>query len=158
MGQKRQAKKSKIIQEKSHGGLGMVDVMSLFDSFKASWIYRIKKADPERDNWVQISNCIISQLGGLDVLQEFNFEKCSEMPELEKLPIFYKDVFTAYSRAYLTDLEVFQNTILHQPIWGNRFISIRKNGKKSVLLLQNWIRSGIRYARDLIFVDGYISV
>ena len=100
----------------------MVDVMSFFDSFKASWIYRIKKADPERDNWVQISNSIISQLGGLDILQEFNFEKCSEMHELEKLPIFYKDVFTAYSRTYLTDLEEFQNTILDQPIWGNRFI------------------------------------
>ena len=74
-GKKDKLKRVKVIQEKSHGGLGMVDVMSLFDSFKASWIYRIKKADPERDNWVQISNSIISQLGGLDVLQEFNFEK-----------------------------------------------------------------------------------
>ena len=69
------------------------------------------------------------------------------MPELEKLPIFYK----AYSRAYLTDLEVFQNTILNQPIWGNRF-------KKSVLLLRNWIRSGIRYVNDLIFVDGVLDI
>ena len=82
------------------------------------------------------------------------------MPELEKLPIFHKDhdVFTAYSRAYLTDLKLFQNTILHQPIWGNRFISIRKNGKKCVLILRNWIRSGIHYVRDLIFVDGVLDI
>ena len=46
-GKKDKLKRVKIIQEQSHGGLGMVDAMSIFDSFKASWMYSIKKADPE---------------------------------------------------------------------------------------------------------------
>ena len=81
-------KRLKVIKKQSDGGLGMVDLDSIFSSFKAAWASRIFKADPEKDNWVQIPISIFSQLGGLDVLREFSFEHCSEMSELDHIPLF----------------------------------------------------------------------
>ena len=66
----------------------MIDIELLFTSFKASWLHRIKKADAENDNWVQIPICILSKLGGLETISEFNFAECSEMTERKSLPIF----------------------------------------------------------------------
>ena len=39
---------------------------------------------------------------------------------------------------------------------GNRFISIRKGDKKNVLLFRNWIRSGVRYVKNVLFTDGIV--
>ena len=150
-------KRLKVIKKQSDGGLGMVDLDSLFSSFKAAWISRIFKADPENDNWVQFPISLLSQLGGLDVLREFSFEKCSEMPELDHISLFYKDVIVSYSKAFTLDFEMFKNTILNQPLWGNRFITVRKRDKKKVLLLRNWIRSGVRYVKDVMFIDGIVD-
>ena len=57
----------------------MIDIESLFTSYKASWLHPIKKADSENDNWVQILTCILSKLGGLDTISEFSFAECSEI-------------------------------------------------------------------------------
>ena len=150
-------KRLNVIQDHFNGGLGMIDIESLFISFKASWLHGIIKADSENDNWVQIPTCILSKLGGLDTISEFCFTECSHMTELKSLPIFYKDVVTSYSRAFMKDAESFRNTILDQPLWGNRFINVQKRGKKNVMLLRNWIRSGVRYIKDLSFVNGIVD-
>ena len=81
-------KRLKVIQDHFNGGLGMIDIESLFTSFKASWLHRIKKANSENDSWVQVPICILSKLGGLDTISEFCFAECSEMTELKSLPIF----------------------------------------------------------------------
>ena len=47
-------KRLKVIKKGSEGGLGMVNLDSLFNSFKAAWVSHIMKADPENDNWIQI--------------------------------------------------------------------------------------------------------
>ena len=150
-------KRLKVIKKDSEGGLEMVDVDSLFNSFKAAWVSRIMKADPENDSWIQIPILLFSKLGGLDVLREFTFESCSELPELNHMPLFYKDVIMSYSKAFTLDFRSFKSTILNQPLWGNRFITIRKGDKKNVLLLQNWIRSGVRYVKDVLFIDGIVD-
>ena len=57
----------------------------------------------------------------------------------------------------MKDAESFRNTIRDQPLWGNRFINVQKRGKKNVMLLRNWIRSGVRYIKDLSFVNGIVD-
>ena len=42
---------------------------------------------------------------------------------------------------------------MNQPLWGNKQITKMTKGKKNVLFLRNWIRSGIRKVGDLIFRD-----
>ena len=58
-------KRLKVIKKDSEGGLGIVDLDSLFNSFKAVWISCIMKADPENDNWIQIPILLFSKLGGI---------------------------------------------------------------------------------------------
>ena len=107
-------KRLKVIQGHFNGGLGMIDIESLFTSLKASWLPRIKKADS--DNWAQIPICILSKLGSLDTISEFSFAECSEMTELKSLPVFYKEFVTSYSMAFMNDAESFRNTVLDQTL------------------------------------------
>ena len=99
-------KRLKVIKKDSEGGLGMVNLDSLVNSFKASWVSHIMKADPENDNWIQIPILLFSKLGGLDVLREFTFVSCSELPELNHMPLFYKDVIMSYSKAFTLDFNI----------------------------------------------------
>ena len=46
---------------------------------------------------------------------------------------------------------------MNQPLWGNKFITKMIRGKKIVLFLRNWIRSGIRKVGDLVFTDGILD-
>ena len=57
----------------------------------------------------------------------------------------------------MNDAVSFINTILDHPLWGNRFINVQKRGKKNVMLLYNWIRSGVSYITDLSFVNGIVD-
>ena len=63
-----------IIQDYSIGGLKMIDIDSLHNSLKASWLHRIQKADHEHDSWVQIPHGIFAKLGGLNIIRNFMFE------------------------------------------------------------------------------------
>ena len=63
---------------------------------------------------------------------------------------------TVSSKEFTLDFHTFKSTILIQPLWGNRFITIRKGDKKNVLLLRNWISSGVRNVKDVLFIDGII--
>ena len=52
----------------------------------------------------------------------------------------------------MNNAESFRNTILKQPLLGNRSITVQKRGKKNVMLLPNWIKHGVRYIRDRSFI------
>ena len=97
------------------------------------------------------------KLGGISIVKYFNFEKDCGLLELEQLTVFYRDVVSSYSKAIFFDIEVFKSTILNQPLWGNKFISVKKKGKTNVLLIRNWISSNIVFVKDLIFVNGVID-
>ena len=58
-----------------------------------------------------------------------------------------------FNKACISDRVVFVNTIMNQPLWGNKFITKMTRGKKNVLFLRNWTRSGIRKVGDLEFID-----
>ena len=104
-------KRLKVIKKDSEGGLGMVDLDSLFNSFKAVWVSRIMKADPENDNWVQIPILLFSKLGGLDKdkdkdkdlfigQQEFvvGYSKAPEQPQSSARPICHSHTMTRTGR------------------------------------------------------------
>ena len=54
-------------------------------------------------------------------------------------------------------LEADPNTIMNQPLWGNKYITKITKVQKNILFLRNWIRSGIRKVGDLIFTDGILD-
>ena len=88
-----------------------------------------------------------------------NFDDSVLFSNIEQLPPFYKAMLECFNKAYVSDRVVFVNTIMNQPfiIWGNKFITKMTRGKKNVLFLRNWIRSGIRKVGDLVFIDGILD-
>jgi hypothetical protein len=62
-------KRNNMIKDTCNGGLGMVDVISMFDSLKASWMIRILKGNPVDENWLQIPLAEFGKLGGISIVK-----------------------------------------------------------------------------------------
>ena len=62
-----------------------------------------------------------------------------------------------YNKAFVSDKNYFENTIMNQPLWGNKYITHMTRCKKNVLFLRNWIRSGVKKIGDLVFSNGILN-
>ena len=51
-----------VIKPISEGGLGMVDIEKLFDSFKAFWLKRLLSSDNIVDSWAQLPQMYLNEL------------------------------------------------------------------------------------------------
>ncbi len=151
-------KRTTVIQSIDKGGLNMINIQVFFDSLIASWITRIFLADPHRDTWVQLARLFTKSFDINNNLQlRYNFDKTVEFKEVANLPLFYKQVVQAFNVAFVTDKIQFEKSILNQILWGNKYINHIINGKKNVLFLRDWVRSGIRKVGDLHFVNGILD-
>ena len=77
--------------------------------------------------------------------------------DIQNIPSFYKQAFEYYNKAFVTDKTYFENTIMNQQLWGNKFITHYIGRRKNVLFLRNWIRSSIRKVGDLMFTNGILD-
>ena len=87
----------------------------------------------------------------------FNFDNSVLFSNIEQLPPFYKAILKCFNKAYVSDRPDFVSTIMNQPLWGNKYITILIRNNKNVLFLRNWIRNGIRRVGDLVFTDGILD-
>jgi len=156
-GQRDKVKRMKVIHEVKQGGLGMIDINTLFMSFKAVWITRLLQCDPLIHSWAQIPYVHYKPFLECNANLRFNFDSQVVFPELRNLNIFYKDVLLCFNRAFSVDCNNFEAKIAYQCIWGNKHITVRKNNTKNVLFFRNWIRSGVNYIYDLRFIDGVLD-
>ena len=85
------------------------------------------------------------------------FDESVSFPDAQRIPLFYRQAFTYYNKALVTDKDLFENTIMNQSLWGNKYVVSIANGKKNVLFLRNWIRSGVRVIGDLRFKNGILD-
>ena len=154
---KDKVKRIKVIKDIKNGGLGMVDTQCLFDSFKANWVNRLMKANPDLHGWAQLPRVLLRMFNDHGLNLSFNFDKSVVFEELDNINPFYKEVVMCYNRVYVTDLKTFEQSIHSQPIWGNKFITTKYRHKNKVLFLRNWIRSGINKIGDLRFVNGELD-
>ena len=156
-GSKDKVKRIKVIKQVKEGGLNMIDIKSLFDSFKATWVPKIMNANPEIHGWAQLSRLFLKKLIECNLNLKMNFDDSVLFEELENIQQFYKEVIQCYNNVFVTDQDTFKNDILNQPLWGNKFISTNNRRKNKVLFLRNWIRSGINKISDLKFVNGELD-
>ena len=157
-GGKDKVKRKKITQELKDGGLNMVDIESIFRSFKAVWVSRIFQSNPCIHGWVQLAHHYLKPF--LDCSEDlvFNFDSTVNFCEIQKLNSFYKEVFASYNTAFVKTKESFISGIQDECLWGNKFFVHRINGKNKVLFLRNWIRSGVNKVSDLQFIDGELDM
>ena len=154
---KDKVKRLKVVQNLENGGLNMIDTKLFFDSLHARWITRILEADPDGDSWVQIPRLLLGSVRVDGYNMRFNFDESVCFSQVESLLSFYKNALQCFNKAYVSDESTFQQSILNQPLWGNKYITHYVGCKKSVLFLRNWIRSGVRIVSDLPFINGILD-
>ena len=156
-GKKDKVKRLRVVQELKNGGLNMVDIRSIFMSFKAAWVARILRCNPIDHRWSQLAHFYLQPL--LDCKPDliFNFDDTVHFHQLRYLSQFYQDVIISYNKAFVTEKDGFLEDIADHCLWGNKFFVTKRKNKKMVLFLRNWIRSGVNYVRDLKFVDGKLD-
>lgn len=140
-------KRNTLIAEYKDGGIRMVDVESTVKALKAAWIPRLLKLGTHES--IIFRNLRESNLS-LDTILNGDIYDKNVFPENLSLPEFYKDCITCFNDCKnKSKIKLDVHSFLSQPIWcNNRFIVKGKS-----MLLNNWIRSGYVYVRDL-YKDG----
>lgn len=143
------------------GGLNMVDITSLFESLKASWLNRIL-LDNGQNTWSFLAKSYIEQIGGSVVCSQFNISDIKQLPIIYTIPDFYQEVICAHSKSNSTKAEQLntKSQYLDMPLWGNiNLISICKNRHSAIktLFFYNWIKSGVIFVNDLVFRNGKLD-
>ena len=90
-------KRLKVIRDVKHGGLNMVDVRSAFMSFKASWVLRFLKCEPNIHGWAQLAHSNLKPFLDCNAELIFNFDDTVYFPNTHYISSFYKDVFSCYN-------------------------------------------------------------
>ena len=72
-GTRDKVKRVHVIQDVKNGGLSMVDIKSLFESFKAGWIKSLESSDPVIHSWSQLAMFNFHALGQCDTNLYYNF-------------------------------------------------------------------------------------
>ena len=157
-GGKDKVKRKKVIQDLKQGGLNMVDIRSIFRSFKAVWISRIFQSNPCVHGWVQLAHHYLKPFLNCSEDLIFNVDDTVDFCEIQKLNSFYKEVFASYNEVFVQTEESFLRGIHDECLWGNKFFVHRINGKKKVLFLRNWVRSGVNKVSDLQFIGGELDM
>ena len=83
----------------------MVDVKSLFKSFKAMWIKRLESSDPVIHSWSQLAMFNFQSFFQCDTNLYFNFDDSIEFSELNNLSSFYKDVLSYFNEVFVNHFE-----------------------------------------------------
>ena len=156
-GSKDKVSRSKVIKGCNNGGLNMIDVKTLFMSFKAIWINKLLSCSPNVHSWSQLPYMYYKPFLDCDKTLCFNIDRKVGFCKIEQLSTFYKEVLYCFAKAGLYDIDYFQSNIYHHCIWANKFITVKRRNKKCVLFLRNWIRSGIININDLRFIDGILD-
>ena len=91
-------------------------------SLSASWIIRILEGNPDEDNWVQLPRFFLKMLDIEGLNFKFNFDESVSFPDAQRIPLFYRQAFTYYNKALVTDKDLFENTIMNQSLWGNKYV------------------------------------
>ena len=136
----------------------MIDLKTFITAIRSSWITRIRDANIDTDAWAQLPKIYFDELIQLDSNLLFNFDETVRIPNMENIPYFYKNAFIGFNSAYADDNTTFQENIMNQFIWCNKFFTFNNGNKKNVLYLRNWIRSGVRKISDLSFVNGVLDM
>ena len=156
-GKKDKVNRKKVIKQLSDGGLGMVDIDSLFTSFKANWLNKIIASDHEKDRWVQLPTKYLRKIMSFDNIRQINIDDNTVFKELKECLPFWQDVIKSFSKLNSVKNTHLRENILSQQIWGNKCFIVRKTRRNEVLFFRNWIRSGIVYVRDLLFKEGVVD-
>ncbi len=158
-GKSEKIKRNVLMNKKVSGGINMIDVKSQFEALKATWVPRIVNSISvdKKSLWTELPVRYLNTLGSGLYILEASIQKMSKCDLLSSIPKFYQEVILAHAKSKTFTFEDFTDNILHQNIFGNRFITYHQHSQLIVPYFVNWINSGIRYIGNLKITDGHID-
>jgi hypothetical protein len=136
-------KRTTIIADYVDGGMKMLDVESFVNAQKVMWVKRLLKK--KEGSWKVFPDLLLSNFLGKHSFQCNTGDKI----HLEVMPIFYRQLFTAWNKTKETlDLDPFN--IRREIPWLNKNIKIR--GKE--FCYKKWYDKGIVMLHDIIQENG----
>ena len=143
-------KRRTLIGNTQQGGIGIVDIESKAKAIKCSWISKLV-SDNQNNIKTFLENFNIKKH---DILYMLHTNKLATKghAKLERLPIFYKEIFEAFSESKSTTEIDNMNTsdFLRQSLWGNNIFQY----KNRAFFFENWYDAGILYVKDIIDENG----
>ena len=88
----------------------MVDVKSIFKSFKAMWIKILESSDLVIHSWSQLATFNFQSFFQCDTNLYFNFDDSIEFSELNNLSSFYIDVLSSFNQSWVRVLSKYSST------------------------------------------------
>ena len=141
-----------MITEIKRSGLSAPDIELIFRTLISKWIERICAAE-DNAHWPFYIKPIFTKWGIDKTIKCLN-SNLKEMPFLNNILIFYKEVLNVHRKLNVNSSLDSRQTILNQSIWGNKNF---KNSQNKCLYFAHMIKSGIIYVSDLKIVTGKIS-
>ncbi|MCP3901869.1 MAG: reverse transcriptase family protein, partial [Desulfobacteraceae bacterium] len=156
-GKKDLIKRNVLINDVENGGLKMVDLESSLASIKAAWAVRLMNAKAD-ELWPVVAKQIYKICENDNFIFKLNFIDANKFKYINNIPLFYRQVITSFNKAKGVDNDLFCNTILDQPLWGNRYISCNNaQGVNMTLLFKGWNECGLVKVGNLKFVNGTVD-
>ena len=149
-GKRDKIKRSTISKKLSEGGLNMIDIDCYIDSLKATWVPRFLNASGK---WIDVLHHYMHRTGlSLEYVLKTNVRSVKELPILQLLPSFYREIILAFNKCKVVKQfkSLNKHEIIAQPIWDNSYFRVGNE----CLYFKEWIKSGLLYVQDLITLDG----
>ena len=143
-------KRLSIINKKELFGLGMLDIQSHFQSLKAAWFKRLYG---EKAPLNIIPNYLINKLGGITLCSNFTFTTLEQIPVLNTLPAFWKEVMHSFAKAHKPCVIYTKEELYQQLLWGNRLFMVNDR----VLYNKSFIDAGLLRVGDILQNNGHIN-
>ena len=87
--------------------------------------------------------------------------KTSELKNdyIQTLPDFYRQIVYSFIqiRSLTVQKPATSDDLANEPLWHNKFITMKIRMRECTLYLRNWIKSGILYVKDLQFTNGKVD-
>ncbi len=91
-----------MINDVDKGGIGMIDIQSMFDAVKAAWVPRLVKAE-ENDLWNMIAKYYLRYDMYDNYILKCNFVCKDSFNWLYDIPLFYQEVLLSFNNAKSID-------------------------------------------------------
>ena len=99
--------------------------------WKQAGLPKIKLRILTRVNWVQLPKIYLYKLDEQGLNFTFNFDESVIFADVENIPCFHKQAFKYYNKAFASDKQEFEKSIMSQPLFGNKFITTYVKHKKT---------------------------
>ena len=145
-------KRNVLINSKSRGGVGMIDIDSFFLSIKASWMTKIFYT-PE-SAWNKLAKTLMTKCCDQSTMLNMNITDPRCFPPLDKIPAFYKQVILAYSNAKnITPPKTWED-LKENALFANQNVYVLNGRNKKCLYFKELVEVNLKLVKHLKFENG----